>query len=94
MRIKRSTFNILIVCTLINILFFRFMKKFRIEVAIYRRLHKEHPQFAREMKKMQRKQKYEKDFVSAVSAFHMFIALVTHITILPAKSCIAWSALG
>jgi hypothetical protein len=48
------------------------MKSFCIEAAVYRRLHKEHPQFAREMKKMERKQKYEKEFVSAVSAFHFY----------------------
>jgi hypothetical protein len=70
------------------------MKSFRIEAAVYRWLTKEHPQFACEMKKMESKQKYEKEFVSAVSAFVIFIAFVTHIAILPAKSCIAWSALG
>jgi hypothetical protein len=45
------------------------------------------------MKKIERKQKYEKEFVSAVSALLVFIAFVMHITILPAKSCIAWSIL-
>jgi hypothetical protein len=45
------------------------------------------------MKKIERKQKYEKEFVSAVSALLVFIAFVTHITILPAKSCITWSML-
>jgi uncharacterized membrane protein len=92
MRIKRSMSNILIICALIIIFFVRFMKSFRVEAAVYQRLHKEHPQFVREMKKMQRKQKYEKEFVSAVSPFHIFIAFMTHITILLAKSCIAWSA--
>ena len=75
------------------IIIFRFMKSFSVEAAVYRRLLKEHPQFAREMKKMERKQKYEKEFVSAVSAFLIFITFVTHITILLAKSCITWSAL-
>jgi len=93
MMIKRSTFNILIVCMLILIFFFRFMKSFCIEAAVYRWLHKEHLQFACEMKKMEHKQRYEKEFVSAVSAFHIFSAFVMHITILLAKSCIAWSTI-
>jgi hypothetical protein len=70
------------------------MKSFHIKAAVYRRLHKKHPLFAREMKKMERKQKYEKEFISAVRCFLIFVAFMTHIIILPAKSCIAWSALG
>jgi hypothetical protein len=45
------------------------------------------------MKKMEQKQKYEKEFVSAVHSFLNFVAFVMHIIILPAKSCITWSAL-
>jgi porphobilinogen deaminase len=45
------------------------------------------------MKTMECKQKYKKEFVSAVSVFVIFIAFMTHIAILPAKSCIAWSTL-
>ena len=51
MRIRRNMFNILIVCMLIIILFFRFMKSFCIEATMYWWLHKKHPQFTCEMKK-------------------------------------------
>ena len=73
--------------------FFRFMKSFHIEATVYQRLHKEHLLFACGMKKMEHKQRYEKEFVSVVSAFHIFSAFVMHITILLVKSCIVWSAI-
>ena len=74
MRIKTSTFNILIVCVLIIILFSRFMKSFCIKAAVYQQLHKKHPQFTHKMKKMERKQKYEKEFISVVCCF-LFLLL-------------------
>ena len=72
----------------------RFMKSFHIEATVYQRLHKEHPQFAHEMKKMECRQKYEKEFISAVRGFLIFVDFMMHIIIIPAKSCITRSALG
>jgi hypothetical protein len=70
------------------------MKCFQIEATVYQWLHKKHPQFACEMKKMEHKQEYKKEFISVVCGFLIFVDFMTHIITLPAKSCIVWSVLG
>ena len=66
------------------------MKSFHIEVTVYRWLHKKHPQFACDMENMGNMEKFEKEFVSVVSAFVILIAFVTHIATLPVKLSIVW----
>jgi hypothetical protein len=55
------------------------MERYRIELDIYRRLHKKYPRFAKDIKKMKRKAKYEKEMISLVRIPSCFDHIFTHI---------------
>lgn len=48
------------------------MERYRIELDIYRRLHKKYPRFAKDIQKMKKKAKYEQEMISLVRVLIIF----------------------